>query len=258
MMKMKLEARAAQAPVSEIPPELVSARPRPVRLTGTGRLVAGIGVLLPVAALMSGFWLHDQAVRDRALREAVDEQGIVAQAVVTELTRTLGKQSRYFVRYRYFAGERFYMRRASVGRAYWTGLRQDSRLLVRYLPSRPEQSWISGYEPRGVPFWAGPVVAVGLALLACVPWYALRRQRMLLTEGNGALAQVTRSKKVRSQHGTHYVVYYEFRLMSGAASSGRYTSTKSPPPDGTTICVVYDPDRPNRSARYPLTLVRLV
>jgi hypothetical protein len=255
-MRMKLEVRKPQTQVSEIPPELVSSRPRPVRLTGTGRLVAGIGVLLPVAALMSGFWLQEQAVRGRALREAVDEQGISAQAVVTELTRMRGKQSRYFVRYRYVAGERLYQRRASVGRGYWANLRQGSPIVVRYLPSRPEQSWIRGYEPRGVPFWAGPVVALSLALFALAPWYTLRWQRMLLTEGRGALAQVTRSKKVRSQHGPHYVVSYEFRLLSGSVRSGRYSSTKSPPPDGATICVLYDPDRPNRSAPYPLTLVR--
>jgi hypothetical protein len=258
MMKIKLEARAPQTPVSEIPPELVSSRPRPVRLTGVGRLVAAIGALLPVAALLSGFWLHDQAVRDRALRQAVDEQGISAQAVVTELTRTWEKDARYFVRYEYFAGERLYQGRSSVGRGYWTNLRQGSPIIVRYLPPRPEQSWIRGYEPRGVPFWAGPVVAIGLVISALALGYALRRQWVLLAEGRGALAQVTRSKRVRSQHGAHYVVYYEFRLMSGAASSGRYTSRRTPPPDGTTICVVYDPDRPNRSARYPLTLVRLV
>ncbi len=81
---------------------------------------------------------------------------------------------------------------------------------------------------------------------------------MLVAEGRGALAQVTRSKKVRGQHGAHYVVYYEFRLMSGAVGSGRYNSRQSPPPIGTTICVVYDPDRTGRSARYPLPLVRLV
>ncbi len=144
-----------------------------------------------------------------------------------------------------------------MGRAYWATLRQGSPLIVRYLPFQPGQSWIRGYEPRGVPFWAGPVVAMSLALLAGVRWYALRRQWMLLAEGRGALAQVTRSKKVRGQHGTHYVVYYEFRLMSGAVASGRYDSRQSPPPDGATICVVYDPDRPNRSAGYPLTLVRL-
>ncbi len=99
MMKLKLVAREPQAPVSEIPPELVSSRPRPVRLTGRGRLVAGIGALLPVAALVSGLWLQQQAVRDRALVEQVDDQGIVAQAVVTELTRTRRKDSRYFVHY---------------------------------------------------------------------------------------------------------------------------------------------------------------
>ena len=188
----------------------------------------------------------------------MDEQGISTEAVVTELTRTRGKDSRYFVHFRYRIGERIYQRRTSVSRAYWTSLREGSPLDVRYLPSRPEQSWIRGYEPRGVPYWTGPLVAMGLALAALTLWYGLRRQWMLLAEGRGALAQVTRSKKMRGQHGARYDVDYEFRLMSGAVMRGRYNSRQSPPPDGSTICVVYDPDRPNRSARYPLTLVRLV
>jgi hypothetical protein len=254
----KPETGKPQVQITEIPPELVSSRPRPVRLTGTGRLVAGLGVLLPVAALVSGFWLHAEAVRGRALRDAIDREGVSTGGEVVELTRTRGDKPKYFVDYTYTAGERLYHRRASVRRAYWSKLRPGSPLTVRYLPSRPEEGWRLGYEPRGVPFWLGPVAVVTLTFLTWVTWYHLRSEWMLLGEGRGALARVTRSKKTRSQHGAHYDVYYEFGLMSGSVRSGHHSSKKSPPPDGTTICVVYDPDRPDHSARYPLALVRLV
>jgi hypothetical protein len=254
----KPEFGKPQVQITELPPELVSSRPRPVRLTGAGRLVAGLGVLLPLAALVSAFWLQELAVRSRALSDTISREGVSTAGEVVELTRTRGKDSRYFVHYTYTAGERLYLKRATVGRAYWAGLQKGSPLVVRYLPSRPEQSWLRGYEPGGVPFWAGPVVAMGLLLLTLAPWLSLRSQWMLLVDGRGALARVTRSKKMRGQHGVHYDVYYEFGLLSGSVRSGRYRSTKSPPPDGATICVVYDPDRPNRSACYPLTLVRLM
>jgi hypothetical protein len=104
----------------------------------------------------------------------------------------------------------------------------------------------------------GPAVALGLALAALLPWRTLRRQWMLLAEGRPATATVTRSKTVHSQHGRHYNVYYEFRTMSDSAASGRYSSRSSPPPVGTTIRVVYDPDNPQRSGRYPFSLVRPV
>jgi hypothetical protein len=67
---------------------------------------------------------------------------------------------------------------------------------------------------------------------------------------------VTVSKKVRHQHGSYYQVSYEFRTMSGAMRSGRYDSHKGPPASGTTIQVVYNPDRPEHSMPYPLGLVR--
>jgi hypothetical protein len=95
-----------------------------------------------------------------------------------------------------------------------------------------------------------------MAVIGVLPWYAIRRQWMLLAEGRPAQAQVTVFKKVRHQHGTQYQVSYEFRTMSGATRSGRYTSQKSPPASGTTIQVVYNPDRPEHSMPYPLALVR--
>jgi hypothetical protein len=95
------------------------------------------------------------------------------------------------------------------------------------------------------------MIAIGI-----FPWYAIRRQWMLLTDGRPAQAQVTVSKKVRHQHGSYYQVSYEFRTMSGAMRSGRYDSHKGPPASGTTIQVVYNPDRPEHSMPYPLALVR--
>jgi hypothetical protein len=251
---IKLELRKLQRRAARPVPELPTSRPRPVRLTGTGWFVAIFGMLLLAGAPVAGFWLHTTAVRGRTLRETIDKEAVAATAVVSDLTRTRGKSPKYYVNYRYAAAGRLHEGRASVNRTSWTKLRVGDSLTVRYLPSEPGRSWLRGYQP--VPFWAGPVVALSMAVIGIFPWYALRRQWMLLAEGRPAQAQVTVSKKVRHQHGSHYQVSYEFRLMSGATRGGRYDSQKSPPASGTTIQVVYNPDRPEHSMPYPLALVR--
>ena len=251
----KLEIRKLQRSAPRPAPALPTSRPRPVRLTGTGWFVAVFGMLLLVGAPVAGFSLHALAVRERAVREAIDKEGVRATAVVSGLTRTRGDKPRFYVVYRYTAGGQSYRGRVNVSRSYWTRLRVGSSFAVRYLPAEPGRSWLRGFEP-GTPFWVGPLMALSMAVAGMLPWFAVRRQWMLLAEGRPAQAQVTVSKKVRHQHGTHYQVSYEFRLMSGATRSGRYDSQKSPPAGGTTIQVVYNPDRPEHSMPYPLALVR--
>jgi hypothetical protein len=253
MIKLELHKlqRSAPRPV----PELPTSRPRPVRLTGAGWFLAALGMLLLAGAPVAGFWLHARAVRQRALREAIDKEGVRVTAVVSGLTRTRDKSPRYFVNYEYSAAGQLHQRRANVSRTYWMQLRVGSFLTVRYLPADPGRSWLRGQEP-GTPFWQGPVVALAMIATGMFPWYAIRRQWMLLAEGRAAQAQVTVFKKARQQHGTHYWVSYEFRTMSGATRTGRYDSQESPPATGTTIQVVYNPDRPEHNMPYPLALVR--
>jgi hypothetical protein len=226
-----------------------------VRLTGAGWFVAVLGMLLLAGAPVAGFWLHARAVRERTLRQEIDKEGIRVTAVVSDLTRTRGKSPQYFVNYEYPAAGRLRQGRANVSRTSWMQLRVGSFLTVRYLPAEPGRSWLRGQEP-GTPFWQGPVLALSMIATGIFPWYAIRRQWMLLAEGRPAQAQVTVFKKVHHQHGTHYRVSYEFRTMSGATRTGRYDSQESPPATGTTIQVVYNPDRPEHSMPYPLALVR--
>jgi hypothetical protein len=187
--------------------------------------------------------------------QEIDKEGIRVTAVVSDLTRTRGKSPQYFVNYEYPAAGRLHQGRANVSRTSWMQLRVGSFLTVRYLPAEPGRSWLRGQEP-GTPFWVGPVVALSMIAIGMFPWYAIRQQWMLLAEGRPAQAQVTDFKKVRHQHGARYRVSYEFRTMSGATRTGRYNSQKSPPAKGTTIQVVYNPDRPEYSMPYPLALVR--
>ena len=239
------------------PPELARMRPRYVRLTRAGRATVVLAVLLLAGALAAGVGLYLAAERARARREALERDGMIAEAEVVKLLQTRHKEQRYTVVYRYHAGASAYDGRSQVDRAYWRGLQVGSHVPVRYLPSAPEESWIGGREPKGLPFWVVPLVPAGLALTAWAIAYRLRRQRDLLSEGRPALARVTHSKKVAHQHGHVYRVYYQFRMLSGAARAGQCDVSRKPPPAGATLTIVYDPDDPGRQARYPMSLVRV-
>ena len=78
------------------------------------------------------------------------------------------------------------------------------------------------------------------------------KQRRLLSEGRAAMGVVTGHWS--GSHG-HKVVVYEFRLPGGELIKGRAASLKKPV--GTLLNIIYDPDRPRRSAIYPLQLVRV-
>ncbi len=239
------------------PTELARSRPRFVVLTGAGQTTVAFVVALLLGALAAGLGLYLAAERARGRRESVERNGVIADAEVVELLETRRKEKRYTVVYRYNAGTRAYDGRARVGRAYWRALQVGSRIPVRYLPGAPEESWIRGREPKGVPYWVVPLGPAGLVLAAWALAWRLRRQRELLSEGRPALARVTHSKKVVHQHGHLYRVYYQFQMLSGATRTGQFDVSRKPPPAGATLTIVYDPDDPDRQARYPLSLVRV-
>jgi hypothetical protein len=254
-MTIKLALRKLQARTP--PPSLPESRPRPVRLTGAGKAVAFIGVLLLAGAPLAGFFLHSLAVSQRAFRVRIEKEAVDGTAQVTALTRTSGKSSTYYAVYGFEAGGQVVQGRATVGRSYWTRLRVGSSVPVRYLPSEPAQNWIRGYEPSWGPLWVAPLVAVVLALVSLVGWIPLRREWMLLMDGRGAEARVTGAKKFSSYHGqSTYRVNYEFHTLSGGVRTGNYASQQAPPAEGETIRIIYDPDNPARSEPYPLALVR--
>ena len=145
---------------SQQSPELPVSRPRPVELTKIGMLVALAGSLLPVAALVSGFWLHGVAERDRALRSSLDLYGNSATAVVTGLSQTREKSPRYLVAYRYSAGGEDHQGRHAIRQSEWRRLQLGLPLTVRYLPASPARSLIAGYEPQ--PMFLLPMILLFL------------------------------------------------------------------------------------------------
>jgi hypothetical protein len=160
------------------------------------------------------------------------------------------------VTYRYEVDGRFYTGTARLRDRDGRDLKNGASLQIGYLKSRPQTNWLTGYEPRGLPLWVIPVVALSLLLGAMAVARSVRRQWVLLSEGRVAQARVIGTKKISSDHGTKFRVSYEFETLSGAKQTSRCEVGKTPPTIGTLIPIVYHRDKPQWSAAYPFKLVR--
>lgn len=243
-----------------LPRELQRMAPRDVVLDGSGWMVAICAAVLALAGLVGGplAWqgLEAGSARVAELRTA----GVRTEAVVTEFRRRGGKEPRVTLSYRYTAAEdgREYTGRVRLREKHPVALaaKEGSKVRVVYAPSEPGRSWLEGREPEEKPMWLAAVppligvpAAVALLLL-------LRRQRRLLSEGRAGLATVV---TVESQSGDEKVwkLTYRWELPSGAARTGTFTSGVRAAEPGATLAIVYDAERPERHALYPVSLVRV-
>ncbi len=241
---------------TELPAELRRSTPRAVRLTGAGKAVAGVAAGLIAGAFTSGVWLGVSAEWKAARSALLESEGVSIEAEVAGLRRTRGDNPRRVVTYRYTTGGRTYRGQARLRPKDERPLEVGSTVPVRYLPSDRGVSWMRGYEPGRVPFWLVPVVPACLALAAVPIALHLSRQRRLLAEGRPVIARVRHSRKVQGKHNVHRV-HFEFRIMSGAMRHAHFDKQEKPPPAGSTLAILYDREEPRRTARYPMSLVRL-
>jgi hypothetical protein len=241
----------------EPPIELQRSTPRDVQLSRAGRAVVLLMIVLVAAATAGSLLLASRASEDEHRWAAWQKEAVAASGEVTQIRkRGRGSDSKYYVDYGYRAVDRDFSGTAMVRSREGRALKQGDTVSVFFRRSEPSQSWLSGHEPRGVPWWSA--LLIGMALLAPIPILAfvIRRQRRLLEEGRPALATVTALKKVSSQHGAHYTVRYEFVTTSGSRRAGKYTAQRRSPIVGDSLIVVYHPDE-EWSSRYPLSMVKV-
>jgi hypothetical protein len=216
-----------------------------------------ISALLVAGGVVGAVMLSQQSRRQEAEARRMLAEGQVTDGVVTRLWHTGGKSEQYRVAYRFSVDGLEHGGRATIGSRYWKSLRVGSPIAVRYLPSSPGHNYPSASPPRPLPVWF-PILlgAIGVAI-AGLPPLQVRRQRHLLADGRPAPAVVTRYRRVYTNHGASQTwMYYEFPLLGGGTCKGR-ASTNRRQPEGSVICVLYDPDNPRRSAPYPMRLVKL-
>jgi hypothetical protein len=235
------------------PREIARSRPRWVTYTAGGRVL-----LLLAFALMAGGGALTMGLGARAVREAQDarwlrESGVETTGEVARLLRLRGDEPRHRMVYRFEVEGRSYERQVNLSARSWERLQVGDPVPIRYVPFRPELNYPRGSRPNPLPPVLPVLVALGFSCGVAVILFSLRRQRELLIEGRAAPAVVSRHEK--SQHGT--IAHYRYALMSGSLRAGKYGPMKKAPAIDSTICVLYDRDRPWRSSVYPLSLVKI-
>ncbi len=249
----------SSAPIARVwqpPDELRRALPREVTLSRAGKLVTAIAVALLLGAIVGDPWLYVASRRDQERFKRLESRSVYTQAEVVSIGPAHGKDRRRTLTYQYLFKGDAYTGQAEMRREEWKTLQPGTRIRVRFVPANPRINWVPGHEPQGVPPWAAILFPAAAVMTATVISYHLRKQRALLTNGRAALAQVTRRERTRKGDHRVHRVYYEFKILSGATRTGHCDVHKNPPEVGSTLTVLYDPDAPEKNARYPLSLVR--
>ena len=237
------------------PAGLDRTRPREVRWTAAGvALICVCGVMM-VAAVAVFFILTNVADRRAEEARSLRENGRDVNAEVLQVSKTSGEKSAW-VEYRFMPEGRAvaYSRRAKIPDRLARTLRAGSSIPVRYDVNSPSLNFPVSAIPDAFSYLVAPLFSGLLILIAVFLVTRIRRQRYLLVEGRPARGVITAHKK--ASHGATFV-YYEFQMLSGSTHKARSEPTNKPPAIGSTVCVVYDSDNPNRQALYPMALVRL-
>jgi hypothetical protein len=235
------------------PRELSRALPRDVQLSVGGMLLMGLAFLLFLGAVFAYRAIQSAAARQAQRQAMLEQRGVDTEAVITRLWRRRDKERQPMVTYRFEHEGRVYEGSSSVSLRAWREMKEGEPLAVRYVASDPGVNQPRDRKASGTPSWLPLLVALSLAGTGAFLVYFLGRQKRLLSEGRPAPAIVTRYTS--GQHGSKYA-HYEF-AAGRAVAKGATGVARGSPKIGDTLCVVYDPEKPRRNARYPMDLVKL-
>jgi hypothetical protein len=213
--------------------------------------------LLAAVAVVAGIALHLEAQRQLRAASDFDRRAVSANAVVDRLWRKTGDGKPAYAAFHFDANGARIAGESRMRLAVWRELRTGSTMTVRYLPESPRSFVVAGERRGRLPVVVPYAVSTTLAVAALLCVGAVRRQRVLLSEGRPARAVVTTVKKSKGAHGeTHRAMVYQFRVLAGTIATGKGAAGKDSDV-GTTISIVYDPERPTRNRPYPFSLVTL-
>ena len=227
--------------------------PRPVRLTGAGMFVLGVGLLMFVLGVFLGAWVITDTLRGEERQQRLQREGVNTKAEVVKkwLDPRRRGQTRRYVLYRFEANGRSYERRAMLSSGAFQSVQVGDFVPVRYVASSPEQSRLPQESDPWLPLWGALLVPVFFfSLMALIGWFVLL-QRRLLRWGQLTGALVT---DISQMYGNQHVAY-QFLDPTGNPVSG--TGTTESKVSGEIVTVLFDPNKPRRNAPYPPALVRL-
>jgi hypothetical protein len=243
-----------------MPPALLKAAPRDVRVNRSGGVMLIIAAALALGGMWGGFVLGRRAeIAGRHVGLFASER-IVSAGDVIRLQKRGGDDGDYRItaHYRYTARGRDLMGQTTLRRSERERYEVGSPVAVWYLPSEPEQSWLDGYNPRAEASWPATAIPTVCGIITLVLIQTVRRQSKLLANGRPVMATVTKVEKKKGEYGTEWMVHYEWTTLSGATRTGKYQhGKKNLPVIGATIPIVYDRDNSFRHSKYPMSFVTI-
>ena len=244
---------------SGLPPALLTAAPRRVRVNTVGGTMLVTAAALVVVGIWGGITLSRQAeIAERHLGLFASERIVTAGDVVQLRKRGGGNDHRITAHYRYLARGRELTGETTLRRDERERYAVGSPIAVWYLPTEPETSWLDGYAPRPQASWPGTAVPLACGVSAIALIQLVRRQSNLLANGRPAMATVTKVEKKNTGEGTVWMVHYEWTTLSGATRTGKCGyGKKHVPAVGALIPIVYDKDNWFRHKKYPMSLVTI-
>ncbi len=244
---------------SGLPPALLKATPRNVRVNASGGLMLATATVLVAIGIWGGIVFSGRAQNaERRLGLFASERIVTAGDVIRLQKRGDDDDDRITAHYRYSARGHELTGATTLRRAERERYTVGQPVAVWYLPSEPAQSWLDGYAPRPEASWPATAVPIACGVTALVLIQLVRRQSNLLTYGRPAMATVTKVEKKTGDKETYWLVHYEWTTLSGATRAGKYHhSKKHVPAVGGLISIVYDRDDSFRHAKYPMSFVRV-
>jgi hypothetical protein len=238
------------------PPAELSGSMREVRLTGAGKALLVIAVLVALGGIAAGLFLTRLASSQNRWWRTLDTQGVDVRGSIVRLWREPSGgngDTRGMVAYEFPLQGRMMSGQSPADNPVWRSLSEGGPIDVRAVPADPAINHPVAWRENTLPQWFGLPVALGLFVPAGLLRSIVERQSGLLSAGRPVPAVVTRH--IRDKGGQAFS--YEFPVMGGAMQKGRGGPSRTPPAIGSTVCVLYDPDNPRRNAAYPMPLVRL-
>ena len=242
-----------------LPPALLNATPRHVRVTALGGAMIVTAAVLIAAGMWGGLELRRRAeTAERHVGLFASERIVTAGDIIQLRKRGGGDDHRITAHYRYTARGRELTGQTTLRRDERDRYAVGSPIAVWYLPTEPEVSWLDGYAPRPEASWPATALPLACGISALALIQAVRRQSNLLTYGRPAMATVTKVEKKRTDKGTIWKVHYEWTTLSGATRTGTYShGRKQVPAAGALIPIVYDRDNSFRHSKYPMPFVTI-
>jgi len=235
------------------PAELNRSTPRSARRNASGIAVTVLAVLMAGGGIALGIGLWNDSQRDAAELRLLQAEGRDAQGTITRLWQTGGRGNRHMAAYRFSVEDRAYENEISIKMSHWNDLGPGSPIAIRYLPRDPRRNFPAADPPQPMPAWVAMVAGIALAAFGAKLHFLVDRERRLLEDGHAAPGIVTANQRFGARRGSNNVVAYEFRIPEGTLCKGR--ADRRPIPEGSIICVLYNPGNPRRNAPYPLKLV---